>query len=875
GAGVMTSFTGSGSTSTSTKITAITIDKGEPNPEEELLRGVHNHSTVYTLTVENNPTFPTDTVVVDDYLPAGLEFLGCGTIDNTTDAPTFPGNNVEYSGASRLDASTPDIAIDCPSPSLVETVELDPDGAGPLPLGVYTHVQWGIGNHGIGQVTTINYAAGIPIRENTLSWSGGSAPATDGSQAANLDNNGGTETADEQVLQSHAIVAGDYTGPLGGGATNPVGDQHTHSRTAEDIRILKSVSPENVTQSTATIWTITVDTGEYRTVDNLDVTDVLPDGHCPLGPTNYDTSDPTGECAPTGDNPTVPYTSVTENPDGSWNLVWDDLVNLAASDTFTLSFPSRVRVSYQESGADATPVNGGDGFENTVTLTADDHLIAGIPADEADGTPDVDDSSAGQVAELPSIEKTISESTTPGTDIDCSTATYIDAADFPSAAYAYRPGDLVCYTLRVNIPALLSLKNALVSDFLPEGVTFETNLGATGANQVTDFSGPFDFADGGTLATGDDSLSWELGSTVIQGHRYLLPSPTDRVFEVRFAARFSAAPTGSGAAVEKANLMKLTSQNTAGAAVSLRDQAVFAAVEPELTITKSTPSSQVVAGEPVDYTISIANVSEDPGSGLGAYAQAQNITVTDDLPTPFACTDITSGPTGGDSVSCTGAQITWTINALDPGNSQNLGYSITVPSTIGPSQDLTNTATLGSFEQRTNDAGAITTYTPGLTAEATVTTPGVGIDKLQQSALLEAGNSQNPGPDAAAEEATIGETIEYQLTVDIPEGSTVFDASLTDDLPAGLSPVLATIQATVDSDTGDALPGVPAAGAGFAFDSGNPLLLNFPATYTNPPGSGVDRITLTFDVVIDDVGGNIAGTTLGSGALLNYRPAAG
>ena len=67
----------------------ILLTKSEPSPEDELMRGVHDHATVYTITVENNPATATNTVTVDDWLPAGLEFLGCGTVDNTTDAPTF------------------------------------------------------------------------------------------------------------------------------------------------------------------------------------------------------------------------------------------------------------------------------------------------------------------------------------------------------------------------------------------------------------------------------------------------------------------------------------------------------------------------------------------------------------------------------------------------------------------------------------------------------------------------------------------------------------------------------------------------------------------------------------------------------------------
>ena len=53
--------------------------------------------------------------------PAGLEFLGCGTWDNTTSSPTS-GSTVEYPGAPRLDVSTPDLTTNCPIPVSVTTV---------------------------------------------------------------------------------------------------------------------------------------------------------------------------------------------------------------------------------------------------------------------------------------------------------------------------------------------------------------------------------------------------------------------------------------------------------------------------------------------------------------------------------------------------------------------------------------------------------------------------------------------------------------------------------------------------------------------------------------------------------------------------------
>ena len=91
------SFTGSAAVAPqSTLLTALEIEKSEPSPEHELMRGVHSNQTTYTLTVRNNTINATDNVKLVDYLPAGLEFLGCGTADNTTEAPTNSGSAEEY-----------------------------------------------------------------------------------------------------------------------------------------------------------------------------------------------------------------------------------------------------------------------------------------------------------------------------------------------------------------------------------------------------------------------------------------------------------------------------------------------------------------------------------------------------------------------------------------------------------------------------------------------------------------------------------------------------------------------------------------------------------------------------------------------------------
>ncbi len=131
-----------------------------------LLRGVHDHQTTYTTTATNNLVNSTTGVVLTDYLPAGIEYLGCGGAgaDHTTNAPTNPGSTQEYPGSGPIVVP---VVAGCVAPSTVDTVTLDPDGAGPLPNAVYTRLQWSLGTLAAGAVVNRPYRVAIPLRENT------------------------------------------------------------------------------------------------------------------------------------------------------------------------------------------------------------------------------------------------------------------------------------------------------------------------------------------------------------------------------------------------------------------------------------------------------------------------------------------------------------------------------------------------------------------------------------------------------------------------------------------------------------------------------------------------------------------------------------
>ncbi len=450
------SFTGSATASATAQILAIKLSKSEPSREGEILRGVHDNQTVYTLTLQNNSVNPTAATTIDDYLPAGLEFLGCtGTPDSTTDAPTNPGSSQEYPGSGPIVVNA---VPDCFSPVLVETVQTDPDLAGPMPFAVYTHVRWNTGTLAPSQQITYRYRAAVPLAANTLTWSGSQPTAASGLQAANLDNNSGPEITDEQDLTNYAAAAGTYQGT--GGDLSVASDARL-SRTAEDLVVYKSGSSGSLGQGNITQWELKFRTGEYRYSDDIVVTDTLPSGLCPLGPVNYTTgNDPSdSECAPTGDDPSVPYQSVTENSDGTFTITWDKsklakLGHTNVNDEFVITFPTRTRNSFQSNFLPTTPILAMDSVSNKVDLTGNAFsrcVAPGTPdcsttgpriwSDAGQPEPVVDASAAGQTAPQVVLKKEVA-----------ATGTNCQAVTYGNTVPVYHPGDRLCWRHHGRLP---------------------------------------------------------------------------------------------------------------------------------------------------------------------------------------------------------------------------------------------------------------------------------------------------------------------------------------------------------------------------------------------------------------------------------------
>ncbi len=884
GAPVRANYTGSAAaTPGATQIVPISITKSQAEPEAELPRGVHQSKDTYTLTVHNSALDATDATTVTDYLPAGLELLGCGGVDNTTDsAGTNPGSTSEYPGSGPLSAGATDNPSTCLTPVSVSTVGLTPSGGdGSLPAqpvaaggSTYTQVVWNVGNLAPGASTTLTYLAGVPLRENTGTWSGTVPTPASGAQASNLDNNNGPETTDAQSLTNLAVASGNYRGTLAAGTTDPVTSSATQTVEAVDLAIQKSDSASSFTNGGVHTYTLNYETSEYRYSTGVVVTDNLPNGMCPLGSVNYDTrGDPA--CAPqVGQDPSVPYTSVAETAGGGFTITWA-LGTLPTGTRAAITFPAVDRGSYQGSGGPTTPTLSTDGFTNTTSITGtargacQNGAVGGEVCPSGDTTllfsgessPEtpVNGSHASETAPSPTITKAVAlvPTTSP---VDCATQTYTT-----TATPIYQKGDTICFEVTVAFPAGTTNRNPVVGDFLPPNSTY-----VPGSESAT---GPANSFDGTTTPTSE--VTWTLGTTVPGGNPDLYVGPngdgSGQVFHGFLAVSPTADPSAANSFAITDNLAKETQLNTAGDAVSLRANATYELTRPSVTLTKSVatldgapnsvPSPTVTDGEAVGYAVELTNTGLVP---------AVDTALTDPLPAPLTCGEVSAISDGGSCAGTAPATIAWsgiTVpaatqaagGAITDGTS-TLTYTVTLPTTLATNESLTNTASVTSYHGQP-DNGPANTYTPDTGGSPPAT--GSATVRLAAPTLAKT---------ASPTSATIGQTVSYTVTATAPAGTTVYSGALSD--PLGADETYVPGSASV-SATGATTPSTTSASFTTVHDAGtNTLTVTYPTPLAVGPSAPL-VVTLTYQAVIADVGANHRSSTVPNTASLGYDTSAG
>ncbi|MCU1415959.1 MAG: hypothetical protein JWP32_133, partial [Schumannella sp.] len=624
---------GSAAASSSTQLVPFMVRTRElPSPEAELLRGVHADKTIYEIVVTNNTVAPTTNPDVVTYLPANLEFLGCAAADNSSAA--------EYAGAPALSASFPSFAS-CDPLYTATTVSADPGATGSN--AVFTRVLWSqLPDLAASGVITLRYAAAIPLHANVID------PAVL-NPVANLDNNTGAEADDEQSLTTFASATGSYQGgkPSPASYTVPA----TATVTAEDVRIVKSVSTGAINQQANATWTLDLATSEYtQSTGAIIVTDVIPDG------LDWVTS-------------SLPLTSgPTANPDGTLTVVWT-VPSMGTQDTAQITYQTTTRDDYRQTTA---PVSANDSWTNVVDLTTSTVLRSGATGQTTRSVATVvDHSEASQSAEPVERNKLIAAPV--GGSCTAVTTWYDDSVS------AFHPGDTVCFRLDVDFPDHLDTVKAKISDYLPAGFALVGN---------PYYNVPLhDLGDSTVLAFTKNAAGTVLTWTKDQ---------------VDIGTYFSVilTTTVSGlAATQKTdivgNLLKVRYQNTQTSTFQLRDQANATLSAPLLTLDKAllVPASGTVqAGEPIQYRITVANTGGEDAT------QAE---VRDVLPATWTCAEVTSTTP---ATSCAGAMLTWTGLTVPAGGSLTFDVFAVAPTSAAPGDSYTNAAGVRSYEGANNTA---------------------------------------------------------------------------------------------------------------------------------------------------------------------------
>ncbi len=816
-------FSGSDTAARSTRLIPFALTKSEPSNEGELLRGVHDHQTVYTLTIDNNLVNSTSGLSIIDYLPAGLEFLGCGGVDNTSGGDEYPGSGAVNPG------NEPTFVNPCITPTSIATVSLDPDGLGVAEAGIYTRLTWNAATLATtlpaGGTFLMDYLAAVPLRQNVQT--------SVGDPTANLGNNTGALTTEtEDALESYAVASGIYGGNSGASTDNDY-----HEITAEDLSIHKTVDDESFVQGDTPTFTLLVETSEYATTTGpLTVTDTLPPALDFVGAT------------PGADSAVV-------QGDGSTKITWTLPGYAAPNGSTTLTVNTLVRTTHRNGdGSDGAPVSSNDGHTNLAAIAGD----ATVMVDGAGTTTTmsfIDDSSASQTALGPTILKQIS---TPviGT-LTCGDGTGVTFID--TTASSYRPGDRVCFRLDVDFPSSLDTLSPIVADLLPDGFVLES--WTTGASSDVDSS---------SLTFTDESpaLEWQLGDQDVGGVHVEIVVST--IIEEPDAAV-------DGDIID--NLMKFRSLNATGGVFQLRDRALAEWSEAQLDLTKGVTllNGAAVAGAPADgvtveegdlvtFELDISNSGSVP---------ALDTTVRDVLPTELTCADISAISTGG---VCDGVNgwIDWdTSSDIDVagGTSVQLTYVATIPVGTSAGATLTNHAGVQTYAGETNTGASFTfvpvdNIDPSLLANTSAADDVSEVVTTLPTLVLDATTSVTEAGNSTTGEATIGETVTYSIDVDLPDAISYYNGVVTNIVDSDKDLIVSSVVATLDASP------LPAGFTLTADDAMNTITIDFPASYAVPDGAD-QKLLVTFDAEMLDVAASRRGAVSSNQADFSFGDALG
>lgn len=650
-----------------------------------------------------------------------------------------------------------------------------------------------------------------------------------------------------------------------------------------DLGIVKSAADSTFVGGATMAYTLSVRSSEFVDSSSITITDVIPDGMCPVLPAGVNlTGELPRDCPqPGAGTETVTgatIAAVAFNAATGESTVTFELVDLGVDGDATVTYSVFMRDRYQS----GTPTATGDEFTNTVTVSG--------TAENVDGTEPIEVTN-GSSATLGTTDVTLSktiwanESRTPITAVSgagstCQSGTYTSSAtDLPT----YQLGDLVCFRVEATFPEGVSTRSVTVSDYLPPGMSMVD--WAAGPGNTTTIT---------PNRAGVVPTRWVLGETAVTGGPYFVAPGAKLTLDLlaRVNTVPAVAPRISG------NLAKMIYTSGDGRVVNLRDQAdLRLSPPPPLALDKKVNGADslepVQEGESLTFTIDVTHAGTDATST----DPVDTIEVWDILPAGFDCGDITtSTPEINALTDCVqqadGTRVVWELDLsaapLTAGQSTRISYTLTVPTPLSISSSHTNTAAVTRYTPITTDGisptratfyppnpvGAypdVTKNAPEASDAASISLAGADVAKSVVSTSVTESNND------ALTQSTIGEIVVWKYTATVPARTSIFNGLLVDGLPVG-STLVATGQPppTVTLPSGESVaPGCAQDAEDFRLcdvpTDANFGTLFFPPRWSNNTDAPAE-FTVTMTTRVADVAANSHGSTITNTASLTSTP---
>ncbi|MEF3273728.1 MAG: DUF11 domain-containing protein [Chloroflexus sp.] len=305
------------------------------------------------------------------------------------------------------------------------------------------------------------------------------------------------------------------------------------------------------------------------------------------------------------------------------------------------------------------------------------------------------------------------------------------------------PGQVLTYTLSFTNTGVGEVRNVILSDTLPAGVSYQScSLGVLA----------------GTCTASGGVVSFELSDPLAAG--------------ASGSVSVSVVVTASGPAT-LTNTATLTYTDSAGQArpaVTASDETVVPA-QPQLVLSKSDGATVTAPGQVLTYTLSFTN------TGVG---EARNVTLSDTLPAGVSYQSCSLGVLAG-TCTASGGVVSFVLSdPLAAGASGSVSVSVVVTAS-GPAT-LTNTATL----TYTDSAGQAR---PAVTASDDTFIPGpTGVQVTKQATITVDNNSDGF--------AGSGDIIEYTVVLTNTGPDTAMLLQLVDNLDPNTTLIVGSVTAT-------------------------------------------------------------------------------